>query len=82
MGYLCPKYIIISVAKSEKSVVETQKYHDKSVEKLHFYRDMLEAKAKMAILAKFRQLSRFAAIFIEKSIILGYIYVEKSIIFG
>ena len=42
---------------------------------------------------KFRQISRFAAIFIEKSIIfnrfyveisiiLGYIYVEKSIIFG
>ena len=69
--------------------METQKYLDKSVEKLHFYRDMLEVKAKMAILAKFRQLSRFAAIFIEKSIIfnrfhveISYIYVEKSIIFG
>jgi hypothetical protein len=33
--------------------VETQKYLDKSVEELHFYQDMLEAKAKMAILAKF-----------------------------
>jgi len=93
MGYLCPKYIIISVAKSEKSVVETQKYLDKSVGKLHFYQDMRETDAKTAFLAKFRQLSRFAAIFIEKSIIsnrfyveisiiLMYIYVEKSIIFG
>ena len=48
---------------------------------------------KGAKMPKFRQISRFAAIFIEKSIIfnrfyveisiiLGYIYVEKSIIFG
>ena len=73
--------------------METQKYLDKSVGKLHFYQDMRETDAKTAFLAKFRQLSRFAAIFIEKSIIsnrfyveisiiLMYIYVEKSIIFG
>jgi hypothetical protein len=77
----------------DKNDAQIQKYLDKSVGKLHFYQDMLEAKAKMAFLAKFRQLSRSAAIFIEKSIIfnkfyveisiiLGYIYVEKSIIFG
>ena len=74
--------------------METQKYHDKSVEELqHFYQDIQNTNEKTAFLAKFRQLSRFAAIFIEKSIIfnrfyveisiiLGYIYVEKSIIFG
>lgn len=73
--------------------METQKYLDKSVEKLHFYQDIQNTNGKTAFLAKFRQLSRFAAIFIEKSIIFnrfyveisiifGYIYVEKSIIFG
>lgn len=72
--------------------METQKYLDKSVGKLHFYQDIREVKAKMAILAKFRQFSQFFTNFIEisiifnesyveKSIILEYIYVEKSIIF-
>jgi hypothetical protein len=77
----------------DKNDAQIQKYLDKSVEKLHFYQDIWRATPKMAFLTKFRQFSRFATIFIEKSIIfnrfyveisiiLEYIYVEKSIIFG
>lgn len=73
--------------------MESQKYPDKSVEKLHFYQDMRKTDTKTAFLAKFRQISTIIVNFIEKSIIfnrfyveisiiLWYIYVEKSIIFG
>ena len=77
----------------DKNDAQIQKYLDKSVGKLHFYQDIQNTNGKTAFLANFRQLSRFAAIFIEKSIIFNrfyveisiifwYIYVEKSIIFG
>lgn len=78
----------------DKNDAQIQKYLDKSVGKLHFYQDIQNTnEKKTAFLAKFLQLSRFTAIFIEKSIIsnrfyveisiiLIYIYVEKSIIFG
>ena len=77
----------------DKNDAQIQKYLDKSVGKLHFYQDIQNTNGKTAFLAKFRQILRFAAIFIEKSIIfnrfyveksiiLWYIYVEKSIIFG
>ena len=66
----------------DKNDAQIQKYLDKSVGKLHFYQDIQNTNGKTAFLAKFRQLSRFAAIFIEKSIIFNRFYVEISIIFG
>lgn len=65
----------------DKNDAQIQKYLDKSVGKIHFYRDIQNTNGKAAFLAKFRQLSRFAAIFIEKSIIFNRFYVEISIIF-
>ena len=53
----------------DKNDAQIQKYLDKSVGKLHFYQDIQNTNEKTAFLAKFRLLSRFAAIFVEKSII-------------
>lgn len=55
----------------DKNDAQIQKYLDKSVGKLHFYQDIQNTNGKTAFLAKFRQLSRFFAIFIEKSIMMS-----------
>ena len=62
MGVPFTKYIIISIAKSEKSVVETQKYLDKSVGKLHFYRDIQTTEPEMKISRKTLLIKRLSTL--------------------